>query len=176
MLQKWHDRISVYCWFGLGKLFSSDRLIKPVSWKCCVSPLYRQVVKSKCYERPFSVGWFYVFLLHSVCEIQILYSFKYNQQNSTLHNILYCCQWPTYFRRLLRQSSGAQNCTHNLWHMSSVLAATASVGEMELTPASGRSKQAWHIPDAVCTVLSSWWWSEKPPDTCRALTVIKNIV
>jgi len=34
--------------------------------------------------------------------------------------------------------------------------------------ASGSSKQAWHIPDAVCTVLSSWWWAEKPPETCRA--------
>jgi hypothetical protein len=25
--------------------------------------------------------------------------------------------------------------------------------ELELTHASGNSKQAWHIPDAVCTVL-----------------------
>jgi len=24
--------------------------------------------------------------------------------------------------------------------------------------------------------LSSWWWAEKPPETCRELTVIKNIV
>ena len=24
--------------------------------------------------------------------------------------------------------------------------------------------------------LSSWWWAEKLPETCRALTVIKNIV
>jgi hypothetical protein len=24
--------------------------------------------------------------------------------------------------------------------------------------------------------LSSWWWAEKPAETCRALTVIKNIV
>jgi hypothetical protein len=35
---------------------------------------------------------------------------------------------------------------------------------------------AGHIPVAVCTVLSSWWWAENPPETCRALTVIKNIV
>jgi hypothetical protein len=32
-------------------------------------------------------------------------------------------------------------------------AATASVGELELTYASGSSKQAWHIPDAACTVF-----------------------
>jgi uncharacterized SAM-binding protein YcdF (DUF218 family) len=24
--------------------------------------------------------------------------------------------------------------------------------------------------------LSSWWWAEKPPETLRALTAIKNIV
>ena len=36
-----------------------------------------------------------------------------------------------------------------------LLAATASVVELEfqLNHASGSSKQAWHIPDAVCTVL-----------------------
>jgi hypothetical protein len=28
----------------------------------------------------------------------------------------------------------------------------------------------------VCTVFSSWWWAEKPPETRTALTVIKNIV
>ena len=77
------------------------------------------------------------------------------------------------FRRFLRPSSGAQNCTRSIWYMSSLLAATAGVSELELTHASGSSKQAWHIPDAACTVLS---WAEKPPETCRALIVIKNIV
>ena len=24
-----------------------------------------------------------------------------------------------------------------------------------------------HIPDAVCTVLDSWWWTERPFETCR---------
>jgi hypothetical protein len=24
--------------------------------------------------------------------------------------------------------------------------------------------------------LSSWWWAEKPPETCTASTAIKNIV
>ena len=30
---------------------------------------------------------------------------------------------------------------------------TVNVGELELTHASGSSKQAWHIADAVCTVF-----------------------
>ena len=37
-----------------------------------------------------------------------------------------------------------KNCTHSTGHTSSLLAATASVGELELTHASGSSKQAWH--------------------------------
>ena len=36
-----------------------------------------------------------------------------------------------------------KNCTNNIGYKPSLLAATAS----------GSSKQAWHIPDAVCTVL-----------------------
>jgi hypothetical protein len=50
-----------------------------------------------------------------------------------------------------------QNCTHIIWYtrMSSLLAATASVGDFYLTHASGSSKEAGHILDVVCTVLNS---------------------
>jgi hypothetical protein len=34
-----------------------------------------------------------------------------------------------------------KNCTHSIWYVPGLLAAIDS------------SKQAWHIPDAVCTVL-----------------------
>ena len=27
----------------------------------------------------------------------------------------------------------------------------------------------WHTPDAVCTVLDSWWWTERPSETRRVL-------
>ena len=36
-------------------------------------------------------------------------SFKCNQQDITLYNILYCCQCCTCFRRVFRPSSGAQS-------------------------------------------------------------------
>ena len=26
----------------------------------------------------------------------------------------------------------------------------------------------WHMHVAVCTVLNSWWWTERPSETCRA--------
>jgi hypothetical protein len=61
-----------------------------------------------------------------------IYSFDYNQQDATLYNILYYSQCSTCSRRFLCPSSGAQNCTHSIWYMSSLLAATASVGEFEL--------------------------------------------
>jgi len=25
----------------------------------------------------------------------------------------------------------------------------------------------WHMIVAVCAVLSSWWWTERPSETCR---------
>jgi hypothetical protein len=53
---------------------------------------------------------------------------------------------------------------------------TASVDESQLIHASGNSKQVWQIPDVACTDLSSWWWAEKPLETCRALTVLKSII
>ena len=31
---------------------------------------------------------------------------------------------------------------------------------------------AWHIPVAVCTVLNSLWWTERPSKTCRAFFLI----
>jgi len=47
-----------------------------------------------------------------------------------------------------------KNCTNSIRYMSSLLAATPKVGEsFRLTHASGSSKQAWYIPDAVFTVF-----------------------
>ena len=40
-----------------------------------------------------------------------------------------------------------KNCTYSIGYMPSLLAAAASMGELERTHASGSSKQAWHIPD-----------------------------
>jgi hypothetical protein len=45
-------------------------------------------------------------------------------------------------------------------------------GQLDAT-ASGSNKQA---PDALCTVLELPMMGVKPPETCRALTIIKNIV
>ena len=31
----------------------------------------------------------------------------------------------------------------------------------------------WHMSVAVCTVLNSWWWTERPSETCRVLLQIQ---
>jgi hypothetical protein len=48
-----------------------------------------------------------------------------------------------------------KNCTHSIRYVPGLLAATASVVELELAcmRTHTSSKQAWDIPDAVCTVL-----------------------
>ena len=89
----------------------------------------------------------------------IMYSFKYNQQDTRLYNILYYCQCSTCFRRFLRPSSGAQKLYSS---NSPTLAVTAS--------------KLGIYPMLCVQFLNSLWGAEKPPETYRALTIIKNIV
>ena len=46
-----------------------------------------------------------------------------------------------------------KNSTHSIGYMSSLLSATASVGDFQLNHANGSSKQAWHIPNPLCAVF-----------------------
>jgi len=80
--------------------------------------------------------------------------YQVHQQDATLYNILYYCQCSTCFRRFLRPSSVAQNCTHSIWYVSSLLAATASVGELDTyqllcvqfwAPDDGRRNRLKHV-------------------------------
>jgi hypothetical protein len=86
----------------------------------------------------------------------------------------------TCFGRFLWPSSGAQNCTWSIRYCQNNTAAI--VDEMELHPWSSISSMiaagssiGLTISDAVCTFLCSWWWVEKPPETCIAIYRNKNI-
>ena len=49
--------------------------------------------------------------------------------------------------------------------------------EFQLTHDSGKKqKKLYKYPIAVYTVLSSWWWTEEPPERCRAFIVINTTV
>ena len=97
----------------------------------------------------------------------LMYSFKYNQQDATLYNILYYCQCSTCFGRFLRPSSGAQE----LYTQHLVFARLACCYRLAVAASKPGKYQMLCVQ-----FLSSWWWAEKPPETSRALTVILNIV
>jgi hypothetical protein len=97
--------------------------------------------------------------------------FKYNQQDATLHNVFISVKCCTPFRRVLRPSSGAQNCIHSIGYLPGLTAALGCRGRV----GTGSSK-AWQVSDAVCTVLSSWLLAEDPPETRRSFHRNKYIV
>ena len=63
----------------------------------------------------------------------------------------------TCFRRSFHPSSGAQNCTYSNRYMSN---------KQLLLPAANSSCSTYTV--AVCAILSSWRWTERPSETCRA--------
>jgi hypothetical protein len=50
-----------------------------------------------------------------------------------------------------------------------VLWLLASGNEMISFTLAVSTEPAWHTPDSVCTVLDSWWWTERLSETCRVL-------
>jgi hypothetical protein len=67
--------------------------------------------------------------------------FRYNQQNASFTIFFIIVNALHVSGGFSAHHQEFKNCTHSIWYMSSLLAATAS------------GKQAWHVPDAVCTVL-----------------------
>ena len=73
---------------------------KDVQWICQM-----QCVTEKWSSRPQGIlSWIW----RSCDRASLMYSFKYNQQDATLYNILYYCQCCTCFGQFLSPSSGAQ--------------------------------------------------------------------
>ena len=73
-------------------------------------------------------------------------------------------QYLTLYIQFCAPDDGRRNCLKHVrqfidempWrYISSTIAGGSSIG---LT-----------IPDAVFTVLCSWWWAEEPPETCTAI-------
>ena len=58
-----------------------------------------------------------------------------------------------------------KNCKHGIWYVPALLAATESVVGSMLAAAPDKPGTY----QMLCVqFLSSWWWAEKPPETCRA--------
>ena len=49
--------------------------------------------------------------------------------------------------------------------------------QFHLVPASKKVAVAvWHIPVAICTVFNSWFWTERPSETCTVVLKINKFV
>jgi hypothetical protein len=70
-----------------------------------------------------------------------------------------------------------KNCTHSIWYVPGLLLLPLAccAGSSPTTLAVATSKPDTYQMLCVQS-LSSRWWAEKPPETCTALTIIKNIV
>jgi hypothetical protein len=62
--------------------------------------------------------------------------FQEYQKDATLYNIFITVNALHVSGGLSAHHQELKNCTHSIWYMSSLLAATARVGELELTHAS----------------------------------------
>ena len=97
--------------------------------------------------------------------VKFKWLFKCNQQDGTLHNLFISVKSSTCFRRFLRPSSGAQNCSS----ISSTAVAGSSKGLKKYlmlyiqlwTPDDGRRNRLKHVENfteinKLCNVTSSW--------------------
>jgi hypothetical protein len=86
-------------------------------------------------------------LFYSAAALYMLRSFVHHQESKTVHAASGICQ------------TDSADC---------LLAGTR--WNFHFVPASKQSAESeWHIPDAACTVLDSWWCTERPSETCRVL-------
>jgi len=70
-----------------------------------------------------------------------------------MYQIYFILEWhSTCFGRSFRPSSGVQDCTYSNRHLSNRYCCLLAVS-------------VWQMP--VCTVMNSWWWTERTSETCR---------
>jgi len=104
-------------------------------------------------------------------------SLKYNQQDATFSRSIYFYKFLYMFQAVPPPIIRSTKLHTASGIVKPILRPAANVDEMERslerssissTLASG-SSIGLTIPDAVCTVLCSWWWAEERPETCRAI-------
>ena len=97
------------------------------------------------------------------------YRVRYCQTNTAT-----CCYrvWDGTQFHLIHDSSRQQYWFENTWRcMYNFVLLMMEHSSISSTIAAG-SSIGLTMPDAVCTVLCSWWWAEEPSETCR--TIYKN--
>jgi hypothetical protein len=114
--------------------------------------------------------------------VEIKYiSIKYNQQDATFSRSVYFYKLLLMFQAVsppIIRSTKPYIQRHVLSNQYFCLLLSwmrcNSMSSISSTIAAGRSI-GLTIHDAVCTVLCSWWWAEKPPETWGAIYRNKQI-
>ena len=114
------------------------------------------------------------FTFIGLCVVNVL---KYNQQDVTLYNGMYYCKCSTCFRWFSAhyqelKSLYTASCICRDFFCFLPLSWVSWNNSLTIGLGAEKTRQ---IPDAVYTVLSSWWWAEESPETCRAFIVINTI-
>ena len=74
----------------------------------------------------------------------------------------------TCFGRSFRPSSGVQDC--NTQHQVYVIQVSWLLVNGHLVPANKQPTNLYDIYLMLCvTVLNSWWWTERPSETCKVI-------
>jgi hypothetical protein len=143
-------------------------IVRPYGWNS--NGLYRLLVYHKStadFHIEVEPLYFYLFIYFILLFIYFIYYFfaficpciasislKYNQQDATFSRSIYFYKFLYMFQAvpppIIRSTK--------LYIQRQLLSNQAAGNSIGLT-----------ISDAVCTVLCSWWWAEKPPETCTAI-------
>jgi hypothetical protein len=97
----------------------------------------------------------------------LIYSYSKTNQMHEFLKIIILVEHSTCFGRSFCPSSGAQDCAYSNGHMSNRYCYMLASKQVTVPN--------WHILVAVCTVLSSWWWTERPPETSGVFCKKNNL-
>ena len=102
------------------------------------------------------------YFLHSDTQSSGLSNSKLLPKRCNVSWFIYFYWFSTCFRQFLRPSSGEHNCTYSFRYCQPVLLLAAIVDGIEQFHLHVSSQQQYGltVPEAVCTVMCSWWWVE----------------
>jgi hypothetical protein len=105
----------------------------------------------------------------------VIYFYSKTNQKYNISNLFYfgttlCMFWtvsPSVVRSLRLYIQHQVYVIQVLW----LLASGNEMGHL-VSASKQTTVSVWRIFDAVCTVLDSWWWTEKPSKTCRVFRLV----
>jgi hypothetical protein len=118
-------------------------------------------------EQCWCPTWKYPKYLTFIGPCIVIYSYsKTKQMNQCLELFIFAWHF-TRFGRPFHPSSGVQDYIQQQVCVKTDMATCLlAESEFHLVPASKQvAISVWHMPVAVCTVLNSWWWTERPSKT-----------